>query len=997
MINLDEEVAESMKAFIEQSMMTIETEVRKCNALKDELIVCKRSLNNLNSKIINLEQQSLRQQTCRASVFENRQLKSGGRIVVQMRRSTAIPAVVCLTSEDPCPTPDAMLMTAGDEKVIDPARTMCDIWSTWQKHEVNDKRRQLRQEKRRDTYTKRTVTEAFGSSAVEENAPLFQAALGFMKGCQLKNRHCINERRKSVASRCVSLDKSPEKRCMEKDRKKILHDMMLRMYDGYIVREIERSVLKRKRFSTVNIARVSDMLSTFNASAVGSIAKCEGGKHKGEMGLLCSESTLRRTMDLVHDQAVQLGFSYMPEGGLGKVWCWGDSDKLLRKAVNLYVKAVYYDACCDDVTDHNPWVVPITGDAARTSQRGTVVTVMGPKQSDGRLKNQERAGHSLMCQSCDMYTPAVAGFATESEIMEYFHALVSEFQQIERQGFCMVNGHAYKVPIKVYVVADLSFLHKYVRRGGSSHSSTCFCMMCSAFRNFRHEGYPGGCRKCRRKGCVYGSDGIQQCKHHDACTPEFLAWQTERYSELCRLVPKLPLSVLPAWESVEELRLECIKRCVGQHASELKAISRTSGKNHYTGEALTNWIFQYCRGGCTLSNDEMTGVMHCDIGIVTKCLKERKVDCKGLDNVSKRHRMQSILQLEQEFTKMTMYMRDKRFSALHPSALSIPMDRIILCLLHLPMRTHEKVLTLLFHSACEHRTFKKSKPILDAMVVILRRLGHMSENWSYKMDEKNTTIVQKIKLHWDQSKSIFKPENLTDLEYLVKLAIPAHNQANWVLFLKQYIDCINLLTVSRDYTAHDLEQLEIACDETYRLLVAHCGGDKAVTNYFHYIGAGHVLWMCQMRGNIWRFRNEGVEAFNKILSKRNNMFNSAGNKGKLIESGKVQPFEVLGKWMGRYVMWQLGFANNLFIANGGVLGPSEVHWDTNSGCFMPKDELISLEDCPDDDELYSPSEASFDSDSDDLDEFTLEDCELCASVPDGADGRILRTRHLTLT
>ena len=94
-------------------------------------------------------------------------------------------------------------------------------------------------------------------------------------------------------------------------------------------------------------------------------------------------------MDIVHDQAVQLGFSTMPEDGKGKVWCWGDGSGLLEKAINLYVKAVYYDACCDSVTVETPWIVPISGDAARTSQRGTVVTVMGPKQSDGRLKNQE--------------------------------------------------------------------------------------------------------------------------------------------------------------------------------------------------------------------------------------------------------------------------------------------------------------------------------------------------------------------------------------------------------------------------------------------------------------------------------------------------------------------------------------------------------------------------------------------------------------------------------
>ena len=963
--NMDEEVAESMKSFIQTSLKTIDNEVRKCNVLKNELQMCQRAIKDLNSTIRNLELEAVHQKTCRVSVFDNVPLKSG--------------------SEDPCTTPAETLMNGPNNNVIDPARTMCDIWATWHNHELYDKRRQLRQA---------TVKQAFGGRAVSEDAPVFQAAFGFMKGCQLKNSTCYNGRRKCVRNRCQAVDKSPEKRCMMKSRKKILHDMMTHMYDGAIVKEVERAVLKRKRFSTVNLVRESDMHSTFNASAVGSIAKCEGGKVKGEMGLLCSETTLRRTMDLVHDQAVQLGFSCMPEGGLGKVWCWGDCESLLEKAVNLYVKTVYYDAWCEDVTEENPWIIPLTGDAVRTSQRGTVVTVLGPKQSDGRLKNQERAGQSLMCQSCDMYTPAVAGFATESEIMEYFHALVREFQKIERQGFCMVNGQAYKVPIKVYVVADLSFLHKYVKRGGSSHSSTCFCMMCSAFRNFRHEGYPGGCLKCRRKGIVYGLDGIQTCKHHDACTPEFLAWQTERYSELCQLVPNMPLSVLPAWESVDELRRECMKRCVGEHASELKAISRTSGKNHYTGQALTNWILQYCRSGCTLSNDGNTGVMQCNIGIVTKCLTERKVSCRGMNDVRKRQRMQSILQLEQEFTKMTMYMRDKRFSPTHPSSLGIPMDRIILCLLHLPMRTHEKVLTLLFHSACEHRTHKKSKPILDAMVVILRRLGNISENWTYKMDEKNTTIVQKIKLHWDQSKTIFKRENLKDLEHIVKLAVPAHNQANWILFLKQYIVCIDLLTVSRDYTEQDLEKLEVACDETYRLLVAHCGGDKAVTNYFHYIGAGHVLWMCHLRGNIWRFRNEGVEAFNKTLSKRYNMFNSAGNKGNLSSSGTVLLFEVLGKWMSRYVMWQLGFANNLFISKGGVLGPCEVEWDANGGCFMPTENQLAphLLCISDDDEDYSASDASFDSDSDDLDEFTEEDYALCGRIPAHEGRRPLRTR-----
>ncbi len=164
----------------------------------------------------------------------------------------------------------------------------------------------------------------------------------------------------------------------------------------------------------------------------------------------------------------------------------------------------------DDITADKPWILPLTGDLARTSQRGTVVTVMGPKQADSRLTSQQRTGKS-MCQSSGLYTPAVAGFATEAELMHYFNHMVSVFQEIEREGFCVVKGNGWKVHIKVVVVADLSVLHKYVQRGGGSHSAICFCMLCGAFRDFRHEGYCGGCRKCRRAGTVYGPDGLQQC------------------------------------------------------------------------------------------------------------------------------------------------------------------------------------------------------------------------------------------------------------------------------------------------------------------------------------------------------------------------------------------------------------------------------------------------------------------------------------------------------
>jgi hypothetical protein len=123
-----------------------------------------------------------------------------------------------------------------------------------------------------------------------------------------------------------------------------------------------------------------------------------------------------------------------------------------------------------------------------------------------------------------------------------------------------------------------------------------------------------------------------------------------------------------------------------------------------------------------------------------------------------------------------------------------------------------------------------------------------------------------------------------------------------------------------------------------------------------------------------------VEAFNKTLSKRYNMFNSAGNKGRLgkDEGGiQVQPFELLGKWMARYVMWQLGYANNLFIGKCEVLGPTQIAWDVTTACFIGQLEGAHDDDAEDD---YYCSSDGDDSDSDLDAPFTQEDNDLCTQA-----------------
>ncbi len=72
------------------------------------------------------------------------------------------------------------------------------------------------------------------------------------------------------------------------------------------------------------------------------------------------------------------------------------------------------------------------------------------------------------------------------------------------------------------------------------------------------------------------------------------------------------------------------------------------------------------------------------------------------------------------------------------------------------------------------------------------------------------------------------------------------------------------------------------------------------TNYFHYLGSGHVVRMIKVHGNLWRFCNEGVESIDALASKRYNGFNNKGGYKATCKNEmkrKCLPFEVLGSWL----------------------------------------------------------------------------------------------------
>ncbi len=168
-------------------------------------------------------------------------------------------------------------------------------------------------------------------------------------------------------------------------------------------------------------------------------------------------------------------FSMFPESENGNLWCWGDSDGLFTNGVNRYVYEVYYklDPQAELAPAEDPWLIPLTGDLARVSFRGKQVTMCGVKQGDRKLPSQKETGKS-MNQSRHMYTSALAGYADEKSIMPYFEQFVQQFVDIEARGDCVVDNKQYKVNIRPFVVADMAFEHKYLKRGGGSGKNLFF-------------------------------------------------------------------------------------------------------------------------------------------------------------------------------------------------------------------------------------------------------------------------------------------------------------------------------------------------------------------------------------------------------------------------------------------------------------------------------------------------------------------------------------------
>ena len=816
--------------------------------------------------------------------------------------------------------------------------------------------------------SERAVCRNFGWSKNTVDPELFRAAVGFWEGCT----PAVNE---------------VQKRTSWKIRKDMLLQLCCVGFKGQVLNELEEAMIKRTRFDVIELARKSDVNCQFNATAVGAVSQCQEGIKKYERGILCSDTTLRRTHKRVLILAKSLGFSTFPTVEEGKVWCWGDEHGEFVSAVNRYVYEVYVKARSALVTRDKPWLVALSGDLVRVTTRGKSMTICGPKLVDPRLPCQQATGKTSN-QSRNLYTPAVAGYVDEAHLMKYFDRMVDCFRVIQEQGYCVVQNERHEVFIDVLVVADMAYLHKFLRRGGGSHSCTHFCFLCSISSKYRQEGYPGGCRKCRVKDIVYDSNtSAQKCRHHDVCDRDFLEWETARLEYLEHNVkPRIPESCRPYYECLKSLREQCLARC-----RTPREIIEVTKKKSYA--ALEKWLHaeHRTREGCDLSCNIHTGIRICPLTLVSEDLRLRGVHDAGMTESMQREALELLLREEEEYLKLKMYVADNRFrDLLNEPGHRSELHKTIIDMLHCPMRTNEKVLNLLYEEITQGAHKAETKEPLESLTVALRRVGDLPPSFGHKFEKKNTKVLQKIKLPYDQSRKIFGLHQLHNLRELVDIAVPGSHiqrREEWMAFLYHYIHVNERLHSTLEYTDDDITELEKNIDIMYTYLVTSIGGaENGVTNYFHYLGAGHVVWMIKRYGNLWRFCNEGLESLNALASKRYNGFNNKGGHKSACKNEakkKVLPFEVLGNWLARLSMWHIGMADTMFA----IESTKDIVW---------KPEILAYalcEECSSDDgndsdwtrvdlsDETSTDESDVDSDECRGEDYDSDDMDWCRTVP----------------
>jgi hypothetical protein len=247
--------------------------------------------------------------------------------------------------------------------------------------------------------------------------------------------------------------------------------------------------------------------------------------------------------------------------------------------------------------------------------------------------------------------------------------------------------------------------------------------------------------------------------------------------------------------------------------------------------------------------------------------------------------------------------------------------------------------------------------------------------WTFRWDKKDSRKLAPISLTKHRCQKVLSTAALANktLVEFVTLALDGGDDPEevkvWLEFLKEYLGAMDMLTQSSEYVEGDIDKMQKMADRAFKIYVEKIAGSDGVTNYFHFLGAGHFSQMAKIWGNLMRFRNEGAEAKNgDITQKYLKGSNKGGHKGRAKKRRRIEPagdaepppaadeagdsntlagvVEGIGRWCARSYMWASKRAGVLFAGASWLLQGEGDEDDSDAAAY----ETESDEEVDDDGE-----------------------------------------------
>jgi hypothetical protein len=653
---------------------------------------------------------------------------------------------------------------------------------------------------------------------------------------------------------------------------RIICDMMLTtLFDGkcrtYLLHKAKGLVQRENPYRrAMTIAKVIDLGgSVLNLSGYDQLRKGVEGNIEGHIerngGWLASKWFVMKAMTAV-ETAAQAVIPFSPLGA-AELEDGIDGIQFEYAPFLAYVLKLFQ---LDEVArDPNaaPVQFSITLDGADLSRNISHVTA-GIKINDPRAKDPISGipigfEDSTKVQSRELCFPCKILIAKDTKELysKYFKDFFAFFKQVETAGF-----GEFQRPFLVSSPQDLSSLWKCYDKGGACKLKKEFCHLCACLSDVCHKPRQVPCERC----VLHGRD---KCYHWVVGDEATLVRAEARLQSMYVTHPYLSDETVSA-----RLRLHI-------DDNQLNATRDMQNINY-----------------CPLTSNERQRFseqfLNHDLLVLGLSLMS--------DMELRRARVRSVLRTYEVALSMARTVEAGNYAGAY-----ISIRQGVPCILHLENRCGEKFLKMLLlegYDALPTDTLKNQflKDFEEVVNTSVLGSANRRANWRLAVgkDKDNRQCIKDQTLPNTHVRKF-----LAKFDLLAALCITSlTRRADWEATILLWNGVMQSARRRDDFNDDDIEEFQSAADDWFEKWIQLVGRD-GLTNYTHIVGAGHLSFYMREWGNLYRYSQQGWEAYNSLIKsvyyRRTQRGGHAGKKDAV--SSRVVP---LARWMQRKMFFLSG-------------------------------------------------------------------------------------------